>query len=126
MASVYSRFAALVRVGSGVRAGFYLRFNPQMEPVACIYVCKDLSSRRHSQGDGIDQGPTNSLYATGIGIGQYAAPGNLTSLNGAAVTPAGGDQPHNNLQPYLTFYFCIALQGSFRHGRSGIKRIEHV
>ena len=31
----------------------------------------------------------------------------------AAVAPAGGDQPHNNLQPYLTFYFCIALQGVF-------------
>jgi microcystin-dependent protein len=28
-----------------------------------------------------------------------------------ALAPAGGDQPHNNLQPYLTFYFCIALQG---------------
>jgi microcystin-dependent protein len=30
-----------------------------------------------------------------------------------AVGPAGGDQPHNNLQPYLTFYFNIALQGVF-------------
>jgi len=30
-----------------------------------------------------------------------------------AVAPSGGDQPHNNLQPYLTFYFCIALQGVF-------------
>lgn len=30
-----------------------------------------------------------------------------------ALAPAGGDQPHNNLQPYLTFYFCIALQGVF-------------
>ena len=29
------------------------------------------------------------------------------------LTPAGGDQPHNNLMPYLTFYFCIALQGVF-------------
>lgn len=29
------------------------------------------------------------------------------------LAPAGGDQPHNNLQPYLTFYFCIALQGVF-------------
>ena len=28
-----------------------------------------------------------------------------------ALPPAGGDQPHDNLQPYLTFYFCIALQG---------------
>jgi microcystin-dependent protein len=27
--------------------------------------------------------------------------------------PAGGDAPHNNMQPYLTFYFNIALQGVF-------------
>ena len=38
-----------------------------------------------------------------------------TWLNGSgkSLPPAGGDQPHNNLQPYLTFYFCIALQGVF-------------
>ncbi len=29
------------------------------------------------------------------------------------LTPAGGDQPHNNMQPYLTLYFNIALQGVF-------------
>jgi microcystin-dependent protein len=29
------------------------------------------------------------------------------------VGPAGGDAPHNNMQPYLTLYFCIALQGVF-------------
>jgi microcystin-dependent protein len=27
--------------------------------------------------------------------------------------PAGGGLPHNNLQPYLTLRFCIALQGVF-------------
>ena len=36
-----------------------------------------------------------------------------TSLAGQALAPTGGDQPHNNMQPYLTFYFCIALQGVF-------------
>jgi microcystin-dependent protein len=30
-----------------------------------------------------------------------------------ALSPAGGDQPHNNLMPYLTLYFNIALQGVF-------------
>lgn len=30
-----------------------------------------------------------------------------------AVALAGGDFPHNNMQPYLTMYFCIALQGVF-------------
>ena len=43
----------------------------------------------------------------------YGAAANLVSLAPEALAPAGGDQPHNNLQPYLTFYFCIALQGVF-------------
>jgi microcystin-dependent protein len=38
---------------------------------------------------------------------------NLTMLAGEALAPAGGDQPHNNLMPYLTLNFCIALQGVF-------------
>jgi microcystin-dependent protein len=38
---------------------------------------------------------------------------NLVAMAAEALAPAGGDQPHNNLQPYLTFYFCIALQGVF-------------
>jgi microcystin-dependent protein len=42
---------------------------------------------------------------------------NQSSLNAAmspsALAPAGGYQPHNNMMPYLTFYFNIALQGIF-------------
>jgi microcystin-dependent protein len=30
-----------------------------------------------------------------------------------ALAPTGGDQPHNNLMPYLTLSFNIALQGVF-------------
>src|SRR5436309_3989270 len=30
-----------------------------------------------------------------------------------ALSPAGGDLPHNNMQPYLTLSFCIAMQGVF-------------
>jgi microcystin-dependent protein len=37
----------------------------------------------------------------------------LTQLSAQTVNVAGGDQPHNNMQPYLTFFFCIALQGVF-------------
>lgn len=35
------------------------------------------------------------------------------TMSPQALAPAGGDQPHNNMQPYLTFYFNIALQGVF-------------
>lgn len=30
-----------------------------------------------------------------------------------SLAPAGGDMPHNNMMPYLTLYFCIALQGVY-------------
>jgi microcystin-dependent protein len=45
----------------------------------------------------------------------YKAPAGqpVVQLNPGALAPAGGDQPHNNLQPYLTMYFNIALQGVF-------------
>ena len=41
--------------------------------------------------------------------------GSPTQAPMASITiqPTGGDQPHNNLQPYLTLNFCIALQGVF-------------
>jgi microcystin-dependent protein len=35
------------------------------------------------------------------------------AMNPNAMLPAGGSLPHNNLQPYLTLNFCIALQGVF-------------
>ncbi len=66
-----------------------------------------------SQADGLERFPTGQLLSTGVGIGAYAAPGPVTNLAPEALPPAGGDQPHNNMMPYLTFYFNIALQGVF-------------
>ena len=66
-----------------------------------------------SQADALEPAPGGQLFATGIGVSMYAPPGSGVTLAPNALTPAGGDQPHNNLQPYLTFYFCIALQGVF-------------
>jgi microcystin-dependent protein len=56
--------------------------------------------------------PNRALARTNRGFG-YVAAGSLISMSDQTIAPAGGDQPHNNLQPYLTFYFCIALQGVF-------------
>ena len=59
--------------------------------------------------------PTGNAIARVSGATPYIAGnnGNLASMAPEALAPAGGDQPHNNLQPYLTFYFCIAMQGVF-------------
>jgi microcystin-dependent protein len=37
----------------------------------------------------------------------------LVAMAPEALAPTGGSAPHNNLQPYLTFYFAIAMQGVF-------------
>jgi microcystin-dependent protein len=57
-------------------------------------------------------GPAFSV-AKSTGQALYSTTATLAPLAPEALAPAGGDQPHNNLQPYLTFYFCIALQGVF-------------
>jgi microcystin-dependent protein len=38
---------------------------------------------------------------------------NLVSFNNLALSPSGGGLPHNNMMPYLTLNFCIALQGVY-------------
>lgn len=37
----------------------------------------------------------------------------LTQMAFQEISPVGGSQPHNNMAPYLTLNFCIALQGVF-------------
>ncbi|GAB3127102.1 phage tail protein [Glaciibacter psychrotolerans] len=44
---------------------------------------------------------------------QSPAAGTLVPLAGEALGAFGGDQPHNNLPPYLTMNYIIALQGIF-------------
>jgi microcystin-dependent protein len=43
----------------------------------------------------------------------YGSPNDLVALVPASVGNTGGGQPHDNMQPYLTLNFCIALQGIF-------------
>ncbi len=56
-------------------------------------------------------GPNTSLAPSTGGV-LYQSSGN-TQMSPQALAPAGGDLPHNNMQPYITCYFCIALQGIF-------------
>jgi microcystin-dependent protein len=59
------------------------------------------------------EGQTGGRGGT-INLALYSASGTPTPLASAALTAAaGGGQPHNNLQPYLTLNFCIALNGIF-------------
>ena len=63
--------------------------------------------------------PTNMVWGTSnaakVAAFFYApsAPNPVKLMNAAALVNSGGSQPHNNLMPYNTFYFNIALQGVY-------------
>ncbi len=54
--------------------------------------------------------PTGRAWAGGRTA--YASSAN-TTMNAASIGTAGASQGHDNLSPYLTLTFCIALQGIF-------------
>jgi len=58
-----------------------------------------------------DRAPSTPAKATGGPL--YAVPTDTQPMAYQALPPAGGGLPHNNMQPYLTLNFCIALQGIF-------------
>lgn len=63
-----------------------------------------------------DAVPGNMSWVAGSSFGAvrgYSDQVPANSQMSATLSPAGGDQPHNNMQPYLALSFCIALQGIF-------------
>ncbi len=66
------------------------------------------------QSDPADRFNANNASLARSNNGQaWGPPNSLTSMAFQALAPAGGSLPHNNMQPYLTLYFNIALQGVF-------------
>ena len=82
---------------------------------------RELPSHRHvayaSPSEGSSSSPEGHTWAIpqyGRGVERtYSKNPATTVIAPQALAQAGGDQPHNNLPPYLTFSFCIALQGVF-------------
>jgi microcystin-dependent protein len=58
-------------------------------------------------------GPANNFFATTASLNIYGGPTQLVAMNAGMVSSTGGAQAHQNMQPFLTLNFCIALQGIF-------------
>ncbi|MBC3832159.1 phage tail protein [Undibacterium amnicola] len=59
--------------------------------------------------------PANNALAIGAkGVPLYTPiSGANATMSPSTLAPVGGGLPHNNMQPYLTMYFAIAMQGVF-------------
>lgn len=73
-----------------------------------------------SEGNGSAQNPAGGFPAAGIvptsgnaAVSNYRNSSDGTQLGATAVSIAGQNQPHNNIQPYLCINFIIALEGIF-------------
>ena len=64
------------------------------------------------QAAGGTPGPT-VILAQSSGAALYANASNLVGMHAASIANAGASQAHENMQPYLTLTYCIALQGIF-------------
>ena len=60
--------------------------------------------------------PSSSTMIGGGGRGSlpiYSTNADGTNFNQGMVAVAGGNQPHNNMMPYVAMNFCICLQGIY-------------
>jgi microcystin-dependent protein len=62
-------------------------------------------------GDADPPGPGRALAGASAAV--YGPPTDPVAMAPEAIGATGGGQPHENRQPFLTFYFAIALQGVF-------------
>jgi microcystin-dependent protein len=65
-------------------------------------------------GDNNAPGPGVSLARSNNATAyQNVTNQNVVQFSPQAISVAGGSLPHNNMMPYLTLNFCIAMQGVF-------------
>jgi microcystin-dependent protein len=63
-----------------------------------------------SASGGVDN-PTGNFLGGANNL--YHSPTSQTTMNPGTIGNNGGSQPHQNMQPFLTLSFCIALIGVF-------------
>lgn len=79
----------------------------------------EIPAHTHALTAQVPPGDTNlaagTVLARTVGATPYRPPAGspLVAMATQALVPAGGGFPHNNMMPYLTLNFCIALQGVF-------------
>jgi microcystin-dependent protein len=107
-------------VHAGQGAGLSQRFLGQQAGVEFVTLIQsEMPAHSHAMmGANFPSDVSSPTAATALGrstgkSAYHTSDGGNTTLSPTALSVAGGSLPHNNLMPYLTLNFCIALQGVF-------------
>jgi len=104
--------------GQGPGLSVYVQGESGGEEIVTL-IETELPSHTHQAMGALGNGPTSPAGNTwGAGSGRTPPPTYVdgspnVTMAGETVAGTGGSQPHNNMQPYLTLNFCIALQGIY-------------
>ena len=107
-----------VPIHQGVNAGQTFQVSDMAGTESVTLTVNQIPAHNHpfvavasSPGDQID--PTGNLPAQSFSVTPYRESSVVGAFNPAAVGPAGGSQPHDNLQPFLVISFIISMFGIF-------------
>ncbi len=98
-----------IHFGSG-----FVQGQPGGEQAHTLIMSEMPQHTHQAQGSSVNPtlpGATGNVWCANA-VSSYAATPNTTMMP-QAVTNMGGNQPHDNMTPYLVLNFCIALQGIF-------------
>jgi microcystin-dependent protein len=108
-------------IGQGQGKGLSDRFLGESSGSPFItLLTSEMPAHTHTMQGGFQQADLNG--PTALSVYTRSTPGNaymtnsssaLTQMNPQMLSIAGGSLPHNNMQPFLTVTFIIAMQGVF-------------
>ncbi len=91
-----------------------LKTGAEIASVSNAQMASHNHSAQGSENAPVSSAPTDNYVAHGGGRGANAYLDANTGIGASKeLLPTGGGQTHNNMQPFLTVYFIIALQGLY-------------
>jgi microcystin-dependent protein len=105
-----------IHMGDGYRLG--QKSGAETVTLTAAQIAAHTHTVKASSIEGDQRDPTGRILASPFPTPpdlQYRDPeaANITALRSGTIANAGGGQAHNNMQPYTTLNYCIALQGLF-------------
>ncbi len=100
-----------IQVGSGHTLGE--RGGEQAHTLSIGELPTHLHQVMASTNDASTDTPASNVVLAKASLDVYRGPTNLVAMEPGITDSVGGSQAHQNMQPFLTLNFCIALQGIF-------------
>jgi microcystin-dependent protein len=101
-----------VHVGNGVTLGE--RGGEAAHTLAAAELPQHTHVLTGTSAAAVSANPSPSVVLAGsVGASAYAPPSSPVAMSPAALSTVGGSQAHENMPPFLTISFCIALVGIF-------------